>query len=99
LSLRQRLIGPQPYLIDPHLYFDVICCLVQNRYHPAKDALAQAEADWTTVDNLIKRYKAQVESGLKTFEKDAKGAIPLVVDCCDYEKGDDDHDRTQQTRR
>lgn len=99
LSLRQRLIGPQPYLIDPHDYFSVICCLVENRYHPAKDALAQAEADWTTVDSLIKRYKAQVENGLKTFEKDAKGAIPLVIDCCDYEKGDDDHDRPQQQTR
>lgn len=99
LSLRQRLIGPQPYLIDPHDYFSVICCLVQNRYHPAKDALAQAEADWTAVDNLIKRYKAQVDNGLKTFEKDAKAAIPLTIDCCDYEKdGGGDTDRTQ-TRR
>lgn len=103
LSFRQRLIGPQPYLIDPKDYFTIICCLVQNRYHPAKDALAQAEADWTTVDNLIKRYRAQVDNGLKNFEKDAKGAIPLVVDCCDHEKNHDDdddhHDRPSQTRR
>src|SRR4029079_14917965 len=25
-TLRQRLIGPQPYLIDPNDYFKIICC-------------------------------------------------------------------------
>jgi hypothetical protein len=89
-SLRQRLIGPQPYLINPNDYFTVICCLVKHRYGPAKDALGQAEAAWVTVDNKIKRYKAQIENGLKSFDKDAKAAIPAVVDCCTYEKKKDD---------
>lgn len=84
-SLRQRLIGPQPYLIDPNYYFNVICCLVEKRYRPAKDALAEAEVAFQSVDDRIKRYKAQIENGLKSFDKDAKGAIPSVVDCCDYE--------------
>jgi hypothetical protein len=86
-SLRQRLIGPQPYLIDPNDYFELICCLVEKRYAPAKDALAKAEADLLTVDNRIKGFKTLLDEGLKpqAFEKNAKGAIPTVIDCCDYE--------------
>jgi uncharacterized protein Usg len=89
-SLRQQLIGPQPYLVDPNDYFQVICCLVEKRYEPAKDALGKAEAEYVTVDNKIKRLKGQIENGLKTFDKDAKAAIPAVVDCCDYEKQDEE---------
>lgn len=85
LSLRQRLTGSQPYLIDPNAYFDLICCLVEKRYGPAKDALAKAESDYVTVDNQIKRYKALIDDRLKSFDKDAKAAIPSNVDCCDYE--------------
>lgn len=85
-GLRQRLIGPQPYLIDPNAYFDVICCLVEKRYAPAKDALAEAEAKIVTVDGEIKRYKALLtEERLKALHQEARAAIPSNVDCCDYE--------------
>lgn len=89
-SLRQRLIGPQPYLIDPKDYFKVICCLVEHRYLPAKDLVAKAEADFQAADNNIQRRKAQIENGLKNFERDAKGAIPNVIDCCGKELPDPD---------
>lgn len=88
LSWRQRLIGPQPYLVDPNDYFNIICCLVENRYLPAKDQVAKAEADYQSADNEIQRRKTQIDNALKTFEKDAKGAIPSDIDCCDYEKTD-----------
>ena len=94
-SLRQRLIGGQPYLVDPHDYFTIICCLVEKRYGPAKDALTKAEADGANIDSQIKRYKAQVENGIKSLEKDAKGAIPSVIDCCEYEQGEPDQNTTQ----
>ena len=84
LSLRQRLIGPQPYLIDPNDYFKVICCLVDNLYRPAKDQLSQAEAWVTSTENQIKRLQAAIDNGLKTFDKDAKAAIPSVIDCDKY---------------
>jgi hypothetical protein len=38
------------------------------------------------VENLIKHYKAVIDDGLKNFDKNAKGAIPSVVDCCSFEK-------------
>jgi len=80
-SLRQRLIGPQPYLIDPNDYFKVICCLVKNRYRPSKDQVAAAEAALQAADKDIQRRKDQIENGLKSFERDAKGAIPPVIEC------------------
>jgi hypothetical protein len=90
-TLRQRLIGPQPYLIDPADYFKkIICCLIEKWYGPAKDALTKAKAKLAAVEADIARYKAQLDDGLKNFEKTAKGAIPAVIDCCDYKKHDDD---------
>lgn len=81
-SLRQRLIGAQPYLIDPCEYFDVICCLVRNYYEPAKEALSDAQAMFQDADGRIKAIKAGIDDGLKSLEKNAKGAMPAVVDCC-----------------
>jgi hypothetical protein len=98
LSLRQRLIGPQPYLIDPNEYYKVICCLVEERYHPAKDAFAKADADWAAVDAQIKSLKAKIDNGIKSFEQTAKGAIPNNVDCCNYEP-EGGSDAPRQTSR
>lgn len=83
-SLRQRLIGPQPYLVDPQKYLAIICCLVVNRYGPAKDALAEAEAALAAVNNQIKRYQGVVDDGLKEFDKNARSAIPAAIDCTTY---------------
>jgi hypothetical protein len=90
-SLRQRLIGAQPYLIEPNDFFMLICCLVENRYLPAKDALGKSDTDLTTVTGRIARYVKQLEDGLNpdNFEKSAKGVIPSVIDCCDYEQDDE----------
>lgn len=88
-SLRQRLIGPQPCLVAPGDHFRVICCLVERRYGPAKVAWGKADADYVTVDNQIKRFKAQVGNGLKPFEKDARAAIPAVI-CCGHEEHESD---------
>ncbi|HET9527947.1 MAG TPA: hypothetical protein VFO99_17360 [Pyrinomonadaceae bacterium] len=84
-SLRQRLIGPQPYLIEPNQYLPLICCLVEERYGPAQTALNDAEAKVLLYETEIKRDQDIIQNGLKNFEKDAKGAIPSVVDCCDEE--------------
>jgi hypothetical protein len=94
-SLRQRLIGPQPYLVEPTDYFKIICCLVKDRYAPAKQAFALAEAAMAGIDTEIKNYKAQIEDGLKYFEKDAKRAIPSAINCCDYEPAKSESESTQ----
>lgn len=94
-SLRQRLIGPQPYLIDPSAYIDLICCLVKTRYRPAKEALAKAEAEVVTITNKINRKKTLIDNWKKSFDKDAKDTIPSVIDCCKYKKGETDSPTSQ----
>jgi hypothetical protein len=94
-SLRQRLIGPQPYLIDPSQYLSLICCLVEERYGPAQTALNEAQAKLLSIETDIKRDKDMVENGLKNFEKDAKGAIPSVVHCCGEELDKPEQEQSQ----
>jgi hypothetical protein len=91
LSFRQRLVGPLPYLIDPGAYWDLICCLIQKRYSPATKLLGKADADLATVKDRIARYEKSLGEGWKAdFDKSARAAIPSDINCCDYEKHDDD---------
>lgn len=85
-SVRQRLIGPQPYLVNPDDYFAIICCLVEQRYLPAKNALAGAKSAYQQVDAEITKYTAEIDERIKSLDKDAKAAIPSVIDCSKYEK-------------
>lgn len=90
-SFRQRLIGPQPYLVDPNHFFKLICCLVEKRYAPAKEALAKASAAAAALDATIKGYVdtvGKVAGGLAWADKTIRPAIPSAIDCCDYECGD-----------
>ncbi|HKY41571.1 MAG TPA: hypothetical protein VJM50_00645 [Pyrinomonadaceae bacterium] len=98
LSFRQRLIGPLPYLIKPNAYFDLICCLVRKRYTPATLELGKADADLAAVNAQIARYEKAIGEGWKPdFEKNAE-AIPKDINCCDYEKYDDDGKQQRYTR-
>lgn len=85
-SFRDRLIGPQPSLIDPAKYFDLICCLVKNRYVTAQASLSKAESDLLEKETLIANLVKQIGTGWeKDFETAAVGAIPGEIDCCDYD--------------
>jgi hypothetical protein len=93
LSLRQRLTGTQPYLIDPKDYFNLICCIVEQRYAPAKEALADAEVQLTTVTDQIARYEGLLKNGwVKDFETAARAAIPSAINCDDYKPKEPDSD-------
>lgn len=81
-SLRQRLLGPQPYLIDPNQYKALICCIIKERYEGAQQQLLDADGRVLSLEDEIKALKDTIENGIKTFDKDAKGAIPSVVHCC-----------------
>ena len=97
-SLRQRLIGPpRPYLIHPNDYFKVICCLVEQRYMPAKRNWNKAVSELNKVSDRIARLEALLKEGwVKNFEAAAKGAIPSVIDCCEYEPDADDTNQSSQ---
>jgi hypothetical protein len=94
-SLRQRLIGPQPYLVDPNEYYKIICCLVEKRFAPAKEALAASEAAGAAIDAQIKTNKALLENWTTSFDKTARAAIPSVIDCCDYRPRDSEKQTTE----
>lgn len=96
-SLRSRLIGPQPYLIDPNQYFDLICCLVKNRYAPAQTAFNKADAELKVVQSRIAGYEKALKDWPKDFDKSARGSIPSVINCCDYEGDDNEHDSSQSS--
>ena len=96
-NLRQRLIGPLPYLIEPNHYFELICCLVKQRYGPAKKALNDAEAKLAADGNRIARLEAQLKDGwAKTLEANAKGVIPSAIDCCKYEQEQSEEKSSQR---
>lgn len=82
-TFRERLIGPQPYLIDPDNYFDVVCCLIKKRYGPANDAVTAATAKLQAINNEITRRRSDIDNFPKGF--DGKSGIPSVIDCCDIE--------------
>ncbi|MET0580758.1 MAG: hypothetical protein ABWZ08_02160 [Pseudoxanthomonas sp.] len=83
-SLRERLIDPQPYLILPEKYADLICCLAKTRYHPAKEALAQADSELALADAEIARVSAEIGVRLASLPADAKAALSGGIDCDKY---------------
>lgn len=88
LSLRERLIGPMPYLIQPNGFTKMICCLSEKWYLPAMKNAASAEGLVVEVEEQIKRERTRIEKGLKDFEADAKNRLPTrSQSCCkDLEK-------------
>jgi hypothetical protein len=84
LSLRQRLIGPQPYLVHPDKLLPIICCIAENRYLPASDALKRAIAASDKVDQEVKDAIAGIAAKLTSLPSDANAALPVPVDCDQY---------------
>jgi hypothetical protein len=82
-SLRKRVIGPLPYLVNPNDLFSVICCLVEKRYQPAQDAAANAAAELDSVNADIKRNQDLLNNGLASFPTEGRAAIPAQPKCCD----------------
>jgi len=101
LSFRGRLVEPAAYLIDPERYFPLMCCLIEKRYVPSKDALSKADADLAKVNDRITRYEKAIGDGWKAdFDKNARAAIPSDINCCDYENHQEGcgHGQQQQSQ-
>jgi hypothetical protein len=90
-TIRQKLIGPQPYLVDPDKFFDIICCLAAERYNPAKDQLAVAESDLAKTDSDIKRALSDIDQKKASIAADFKANVANPIDCDNYKpKGSTD---------
>ncbi|MDM0085081.1 hypothetical protein QTI17_31295 [Variovorax sp. J31P179] len=84
-NIRERLVGPQPFLIKPELFPDLICCLATNAYRPAKAALAKASAEFAAVDAEITSLKAGIDARIKSLPADAKIRLGKPIECKDYQ--------------
>jgi hypothetical protein len=96
-TLRQRLVGPLPYLVKPSEHFKIICCLVEKRYVPAKNDFAIADSALKTTENEIKRLVDLVTNGLKGFDATARAAIPATARCCGDDIAEDAKPQTPTT--
>lgn len=89
-TVRQRLNDPLPYLIKPDAYADLICCLAGTRYHPAKQALAEADGALAAIDAAIAKITADIAAKLASLPGDAKNALSVAIDCDQFKpKGKD----------
>jgi hypothetical protein len=88
----QRLRGPLPYLVDPDALADLLCCLVTERYLPAKELLAEAFAQFENAKQNVERTVAQIKAKTDALEATFKAELPTPIDCTQYWKksGPDD---------
>ena len=87
-TVRRRMLARHAYLVEPAKYFSIICCLVNNRYLPAKEALAKAEGALSATVAEIKRVGDEIKSRMENLEKAAKAELSKPFDCSDYKAKD-----------
>jgi hypothetical protein len=82
-SLRQRLIGFQPYIVDPDELPRIIGCIAVTRLGPASNELADAQAKLAVTTAEIDRTKQLITDGIAALQANFR-AEP--VDCSPYDK-------------
>jgi hypothetical protein len=85
-TIRQQLIGPQPYIVEPGMLMGIICCLVQERYLPANDLLAQAESELAKIEADIARKISAIEQKKASIAADFKANVASPIDCDKYKR-------------
>jgi len=83
-NVRQRLIPTQAFIVDPDRYFDVLCCLVTQRYEPAQRQLENAKAVRDQIAADITSLGAELTSRLANPLAKFKDNIALPIDCHKY---------------
>jgi hypothetical protein len=84
LTLRQRLVGPLPYIVDPAQFPDIICCLSRERLWPASDQLAHAQAELAAATDDVKKAQALIGDKTKAIEANFRAELPNPIDCKEY---------------
>lgn len=84
LSLRESLIGPLPYILDPAIFPAVICCLTTKRLEPASEQLAAAQAALYASEAKIKHVLAQIEEKKAAIEANFRAALSNPIECKQY---------------
>jgi len=84
-SLRERVIGSQPFLINPAKYVELVCCLAKYRYYPAKEDLTEADSEVSRLEDLIKRTTDDIAAKTASLPDDAKARLSKPIDCRQYQ--------------
>jgi hypothetical protein len=84
LNLRQRLIGPLPYIVDPTLFPEIICCLTRERLSPASDQLAAAQAELDATTAEIELVKKKIEDKKSAIEATFRAELGNPIECGPY---------------
>jgi hypothetical protein len=87
-SLRDRLLGPLPYLVDPAEVSRIICCIATERLGPASDQLATAQADLAAKTDLIAQVTKLIADKTASIEATFKAELGNPIDCSKYTKKD-----------
>lgn len=101
LSLRQRLVGPLPFIVDPVKFPDLICCLTKKRLIPASDHVATAQANLAaTVAEIEQATKTLADRiNIDAIQKLFLAGLPTPYECepcCDDEEPEKQPDPKQQ---
>ncbi|MET4023173.1 hypothetical protein [Bradyrhizobium sp. S3.2.12] len=88
VSLRNRLLGPLPYIVDPADFPGIICCVATERLAPASDQLAAAQAALAATTSLIEQKTKQIADKTSNIETSFKAELGNPIDCGQYKKKD-----------
>jgi hypothetical protein len=86
VSLRERLVGPLPYIVDPVDFPKIICCLTSERLEPASTQLAKAQAGLAATTAEIDQTKKRIEDQTAAIEAGFTAELGNPIDCTKYTK-------------
>jgi hypothetical protein len=86
LSLRERMVGPLPYIVDAGRLSAVICCLTTNRLAPASEQLAAAQAELASSSAEIELVQKQITDKKAAIEATFRAALDNPIDCEQFPK-------------
>lgn len=84
LNLRQRLVGPLPYIVDPVEFPKIICCITRERLSPASDYLAAAQAELAGTTAEIEQLTKAITDKTSAIEASFRAELPNPIDCKEY---------------
>jgi hypothetical protein len=83
-TVLDRVIGALPYLIDPALYPDLVCCLATKVYQPAKRSAVDADSQYADLDSQVKTIEAAIPAQIGSLPADAKLRLAKTIECANY---------------
>lgn len=86
VTLRERLLKPLPYIVDPVNFPEIICCLLTERLAPASDQLAAAQAGLAATTSEIDQTKKLIEDKTGALEATFKAELGNPIECGPYKK-------------